>query len=324
MGEFSCSYLKKLRIGNITLDSNVLMAPLAGYTCYPFRVMCRELGAGLAFTEMVSTDSLKYNDNATRALLFTTPEEKPSAVQLLGGEPSSFEHCCKGEHIRNFDIIDINMGCPVPNIIKSGAGCALMGDIPRASKIIEACKRSGKLVTVKFRLGLTAENIVVTEFAKMCEESGADMISIHARTRSMMYDGEPLYEHLADAKAAVEIPVIANGAIFSEEDAVKMMKLTGADGVMPARYGFENPLIFSGLTGKTTDETLYSLILKQIEVTSKYYDEFFTLRYIKKLCSYFMKKRQGTKQYKAALYRCGNSEELKEVIGRIFSEGAEK
>ncbi len=320
MGKFCEKYLKKLHIGNITADSNILMAPLAGYTSFPFRIMCRELGAGIAFTEMVSANGLKYNDLATKRLLYTDERETLKAVQLLGSVPSAFEYACKGKYVSEYDIVDINMGCPVPNIVKSGEGCALTENIPLASKIIEACKRSGKVVTVKFRPGMNKKNIVVSEFAKMCEDSGADMITVHGRTRNMMYDGEPVYEYIEAAKRAVNIPVIANGGIFSPEDAERMMDRTGADGVMIARYGFENPLIFSELSGKNTAETKRSLIFKQIETAQSCFDELHAMEYIKKLSSYFMKKIPGTKQYKYDLYRCGNMKELRSILEVIFRE----
>ena len=320
MGEFFEKYFKPLKIGNITLSGNVLMAPLAGYTCFPFRLMARRLGASLAFTEMTSADGLKYHDNATRKLLFTNELESPKAVQLLGSEPNVFEHACRSGFVEPFDIVDINMGCPVPNVIKNGEGSALMSKPETAAKIIEACKRSGKIVTVKCRLGMSENDIAIAEFAKLCENSGADMITIHGRTRNMMYSGEPLYERIAEAKSAVSIPVIANGGIFSEEDAVEMMRRTGADGIMLARYGFEDPLIFSGLSGKTPRQSKYDLLIEQIGITQKYFDELFLLTYIKKLTSYFMKKKHGTKQFKQELYRCGSADELKRVIEKIFCE----
>ncbi len=320
MGEFFENYFKPLKIGNISLAGNVFMAPLAGYTCFPFRLMARRLGAALAFTEMTSADGLKYSDEATRRLLFTNELEYPKAVQLLGAEPNVFEHACKSVYIEPFDIVDINMGCPVPNVIKSGEGCALMSKSDTAAKIIEACKRSGKIVTVKCRLGMSDNDIAAAEFAKMCENAGADLITIHGRTRNMMYSGEPLFERIAEAKSAVSIPVIANGGIFSESDAVEMMRKTGADGVMLARFGFENPLIFSRLSGRTPKLSKYELLLEQIDITQKYYDELFMLTYIKKLTSYFMKKKHGTKQFKQELYRCGDVEELKLVIEKIFFE----
>ncbi|MBO7336030.1 MAG: tRNA-dihydrouridine synthase family protein, partial [Lachnospiraceae bacterium] len=238
--------------------------------------------------------------------------------QLLGSVPASFEKAARSDLLAKFDVIDINMGCPVPNVIKSGEGCALMEDIPRASKIIEACKRSGKTVSVKCRLGMNPQKIVIEEFARMCEASGADMITVHGRTRNMMYDGEPLYEYIRLAKKAVKIPVFANGGIDSAEKAAEMMEKTGADGVMLARYGFENPLIFSELTHKEIHDTKYSLILEQTDIASECFDELSALTYIKKLASYFMKKLPGTKRYKLDLYKCGSVSEMKKILGEIF------
>lgn len=324
MGEFFEKHFKLLKIGNITLSGNVLMAPLAGCTCFPFRLMARRLGASLAFTEMTSADGLKYSDEATRKLLFTNELETPKAVQLLGSEPNIFEHACKSGYIEPFDIVDINMGCPVPNVIKSGEGCALMSKPETAARIIEGCKRSGKIVTVKCRPGMSDNDIAIVEFAKICENAGANMITVHGRTRNMMYSGEPLYDCITEAKSAVSIPVIANGGIYSENDAVEMMRRTGADGVMLARYGFEDPLIFSELSGKTPAQSKHELLTEQIEITQKYFDELFLLTYIKKLTSYFMKKRHGTKQYKQELYRCGSAEELRRIIDKIFTECSER
>ncbi len=312
--------IRKIRLGHLLLPSNVLMAPLAGYTCYPFRMLAYELGAGLCFTEMVSANALKYKDLATKRLLFTTRQEKIRAVQLLGGNPAVMEQMAGSELLRDFDIVDINMGCPVPNVFKSGEGSALMLDQDRASAIIRGCKKSGKIVTVKCRTGVREEEMFTAEFARMCEASGADLITIHGRSRSMMYDGEPYYREIANAKAAVRIPVIANGGIFSAADAERMMERTGADGVMPARYGLEHPFIFSELTGKPCGKTAYQIVTEQLELTSRHYDETFTLAYMRKLAAYMMKKRRGTKRYKERLYRSGSIEELKEVLALIFSE----
>jgi nifR3 family TIM-barrel protein len=308
----------EIMIGGIRFRSNVLMAPLAGYTCFPFRLMVERLGAGSAYTEMVSSDALKYNDRATSKLLYTDDRERIKCVQLLGSVPTVFERAAKSELLAKFDIIDINMGCPVPNVIKAGEGCALLDDIPRASKIIEACKRSGKVVSVKCRIGMNRQRIVIEEFARMCEASGADMITVHGRTRDMMYEGRPLYEYIKLAKQSVSIPVFANGGIYSKEDAEEMMEKTGADGIMLARYGFENPLIFSELTGTPSCDTKYSLLMEQLETAGECYDELYVLTYIKKLASYFMKKLPGTKQIKQRLYKCGNISELKNILGEIF------
>lgn len=287
--------IKEIKLGNIIIPSNVLMAPLAGYTCYPFRMMCSELGAGLCFTEMVNCNSLKYKDKATQKLLFTTPEEKIKAAQLVGADPRIMEKMARSDYFANFDIIDINMGCPVPNVVKSGQGSALLGDLKRASSIIKGCKKSGKIITVKTRVGIREDAMIAGEFAKMCEDSGADMITIHGRSRNMMYYGTPYFDQIEQAKSVVRIPVIANGGIFSAADAEKMMNLTGADGVMIARYALENPFIFSELINKKIQNNKYILICEQINLTSKHYDEAFTIAYIKRFVSFLMREEKGTK-----------------------------
>ncbi|MCI8718543.1 MAG: tRNA-dihydrouridine synthase [Lachnospiraceae bacterium] len=310
--------IKKIRLGNLLLSSNVLMAPLAGYTCYPFRMLAYELGAGLCFTEMVSANALKYKDRATKTLLFTTEKESIKAVQLLGGNPAVMEQMAKSELLKEFDIIDINMGCPVPNVFKSGEGSALMLDWKRTAAIIRGCKKSGKTITVKCRTGISEDNMFAAEFARVCEEAGADMITIHGRSRSMMYDGEPYLDEIEKAKAAVSIPVIANGGIYSVEMAKRVMEYTGADGIMLARYGLENPFVFSELTGKPCKKTAFQILSEQIELTAQHYDETFTLSYIKKIASYMMKKRRGTKKYKEQMYKSGSLEELHQVLELIF------
>lgn len=293
------------------------MAPLAGYTCYPFRILCQQMGAGMAFTEMVSANGLKYKDKATKQLLFTTANEKIKAAQLLGGNPAVMGKAAASEELAQFDLIDINMGCPVPNVFKSGEGSALLLDLKRACAIIRMCKKSGHTVTVKCRVGVMENHRIAAEFAKMCEDAGADMISIHARTRSMMYDGAPLYEQIAQAKAVVDIPVIANGGIFSVADADKMMQETGADGVMIGRYGLENPYIFSELTGINIVKKKREILLEQMDLALMYYDEVFTRKYICKLASYMMKKQPGMKSYKQKMYQTNNVNQLRELIENI-------
>ncbi|MCI8790008.1 MAG: tRNA-dihydrouridine synthase family protein [Lachnospiraceae bacterium] len=315
--------IKRLRLGGILLPSNVFMAPLAGYTCYPFRMLAYELGAGLCFTEMSSANGLKYADRATRRLLHTTAEEPVRAVQLLGGDPAVMTRMACSELLKDFDIIDINMGCPVPNVFKSGEGSALMADQKRAAAIIRGCRKSGKIITVKCRTGIREERMFAAEFVRMCEDAGADLVTVHGRSRSMMYDGACCYEEIAQAKAAVSIPVIANGGIFSAKAAEEMMERTGADGVMIARYALENPFIFSELTRKPIRKTTLQILLEQMELTAADYDETFTIRYIQKLASYGMKKRKGTKRYKEQMFQCGSLEELREIVVQIFSGEAE-
>lgn len=316
--------IRELRVGNIVIASNVLMAPLAGYTCYPFRILCYELGAGLCFTEMVNCNALKYKDKATQKLLFTTAEEKIKAAQLIGSDPRIMEKMARSDYFAGFDIIDINMGCPVPNVFKSGQGSALLGDLKRASSIIKGCKKSGKAITAKIRAGIKEDAMIAAEFAKMCEDSGVDMITVHGRSRNMMYQGTPFYDQIEQVKSVVRIPVIANGGIFSKEDADKMMNLTGADGVMIARYALENPFIFSELTDKEIKKDKYTIISEQIDLTAKYYDETFTMAYIKKFASFLMRGEKRSNQYKTELYKCGNIAELRGILKKIFYKEREK
>lgn len=315
--------IKEIRLGNIVLPNNVFMAPLAGYTCYPFRYLCYGLGAGLCFTEMVNVNSLRYNDIATKRLLLTTKKEKYKAVQLVGSDPRAIEQMAKSDYIADFDIIDINMGCPVPNLVKSGQGSALLGDLKRVSHIIKKCRKSGKTVTVKTRIGLKEDKLIAAEFAKMCEDSGASMITIHGRSRNMMYKGTPYFDQIEQAVSVVNIPVIANGGIYSKEDADIMMNSTGADGVMIARYALENPFIFSELTNKKVDKSFKRIINEQIKITSKYYDEVYTLDYIKRFISFCMRTQKGSNKLKQSLYKCGNIDEIKNIIGLIFNKEGE-
>lgn len=316
--------INPLRIGHLLLPSNVLMAPLAGYTAYPFRILCQELGAGVCFTEMVSANALKYKDKATERLLFTTSRERIKAVQLLGGDPAVMEKAACSERLSGFDIIDINMGCPVPNVFKSGEGSALLTDAGRAASIIRGCKKSGKPVTVKIRIGIREDELIAAEFTKICEEAGADMVTIHGRSRSMMYDGTPYYNQIAQAKAAVSIPVIANGGIFSDLEAKHMLEETGADGIMIGRFALQDPFIFSRLTNQSVSEDKYKILIEQLELASGLYDTTYALAYIKKLASYCMKKKSGTKQFKQALFQCGNTDELKGILRDIFVKEEEE
>lgn len=310
--------IRELRVGNIIIPNNVLMAPLAGYSCYPFRVMCGELGAGLCFTEMVNCNSLRYKDRATQRLLLTGEKERIKAVQLVGSDPKILERIAKGDFVKKFDIIDINMGCPVPNVVKSGQGCSLLGDLKRASAIIKGCKRSGKVVTVKTRVGLREDLLIAAEFARMCEDAGADMLTFHGRSRDMMYHGTPFFSEIEQAKSVVNIPVIANGGIFSKEDAEQMMNSTGADGIMIGRYALENPFIFAEILGKRVEKSRAELLSEQVDLALNHYDEIYALAYVKKVASYWLKGTKKGRENKLELYSCGNTTELKEAIKTVF------
>ena len=249
MGIFLDEYLCRLSISSLVAPTNVFMAPMYGVTDAAFRLNVLRMGAGIAFTEMVHVeDLLKKKMHAISCARFDA-EEEIKAVQLIGRDYKLFQKLMGGELLSEADLIDVNMGCAVPEIVHSGRGCALIHDLPRASRIIEACKMSGKAVSVKCRPGVLKNENNIRAFARMCEESGADMITVHGRVGEMQHEGPVSYDAIADAKACVHIPVIGNGGIFSDEDAAKMMMETGADGVMIGRCALQNPEIFRILTG---------------------------------------------------------------------------
>lgn len=249
MGCFS-----KLYIGSTEVSSNVWMAPMVGYTHYPFRTLVKQLGAGLAFTEMIHAGMLLSQDKTMLQRLSPEIPERDKAVQLVGSDPALMEQVCRSDFMHNVRIIDINMACPNLAVLNHGGGCALTEDLTRAGKIIEGCKRSGKTITVKCRAGMRKEKIMAEPFARMCEQAGADAIIIHGRTCDMDYSCPSVPEYIALAKAAVSIPVIANGDIASREDAEDLICQTGADGVMLGRSALKNPFLFSDITGITPDK----------------------------------------------------------------------
>ena len=241
-----------VKIGDIIINSKLALAPMAGVTDFAFRTICREFGAGLTCTEMVSAKALVYQDKKTLSLLKIGETEHPCAVQIFGSEPDCMaEAAKKALALSGADFIDINMGCPVGKVVKSGDGCALMKDPDKAMKIIEAvAKAIGKPVTVKFRKGWDKGNINAVEFAKMAESAGASAITVHGRTRTQMYSGKADWDIIKQVKQAVKIPVIANGDVFSAENAVKILSYTGADIAMIARGAMGDPWLFEQATAR--------------------------------------------------------------------------
>ena len=229
---------------------------MAGVTDAAFRHICRELGAALTYTEMVSSRGLVYHDEKTRELLFIPEGDHPAAAQIFGSEPDIMgEASAMAVEISGADILDINMGCPVGKIVKSGDGSALMKDPDKAARIIESCVRqAGVPVTVKFRKGFDGGNVNAVEFGKMCESAGAAAITVHGRTRVQMYSGVADWDIIRDVKKAVSIPVIANGDVFSGEDALRLLRRTGADLVMVGRGVFGDPWIFQRINAALNGE----------------------------------------------------------------------
>ena len=235
-----------MRIGNIEINTKLALAPMAGVTDLAFRTVCRELGAGLTYTEMVSAKALVYQDSKTRGLLLLGNGEHPSGAQIFGSDAACMaDAAARALEISGADFVDINMGCPVGKVVKSGDGCALMRDPDSAMRIIEAVRKSvDRPVTIKIRKGWDKGSVNAAEFSKMAEAAGADAITVHGRTRTQMYSGKADWDIIRDVKRAVSIPVIANGDVFTAEDAVRILKYTGADIAMAGRGALGNPWIF--------------------------------------------------------------------------------
>ncbi len=306
--------IKSVKIGDYTTENNLFVAPLAGFTDFAFREVCLSLGAGLVYTEMVSAKALSYHNLKTQELL--TGSYDKTCAQIFGSEPEVMRWACESEYLAPFKIIDINMGCPAPKIYSNGEGSALLNDLPLASKIISECAKSGKTITVKTRLGITEKNPVILDFAKMCADSGAKAITIHARSKTAVYSGECNYGLVEKVKGKVDIPVIVNGGVFTKQDFIKAITESGADGVMLARGVLENPTVICDILG-TNAPSVKSLLFKQLDTLNNLYQgEYIAVR-MRKAIAYYLKRVRGSKEAKLKIFKANSVEEIKNILSEI-------
>lgn len=306
--------LREVKIGNLKTGNNVFLAPLAGYTNGVFRTVCEKLGAGLTFTEMVSAKGLCYGSEKTEQLLYVSEDYRGiKAAQIFGNDPEYMRRACESDALAKFDLIDINMGCPVPKIYKNGEGSALMNDLPLVGRIVSECKKSGKLVSVKFRTGLDESRKITAEFARVCAGAGADLICIHGRTRDKTYSGAVDFEEIAAAKRAVDIPVIANGGIFCAADADELLEKTGADGVAVARGAMYRPWVFAEITGKEIPDIKY-IVRGQLHKTREIYGERFACVFMRKMIGFYLKGTPDAAACREKLFKADSCEKVEEIL----------
>ncbi|MFU0826138.1 MAG: tRNA-dihydrouridine synthase [Lachnoclostridium sp.] len=285
------------KIGNIEIQGNLVLGPMAGVTDLPFRLLCKEQGADLIYTEMVSAKGIHYNNKNTQDLLVVEEKERPVALQLFGSDPYIMSETAKRIEHRNFDILDINMGCPVPKVVNNNEGSALMKDPKLVGQIVGKISSAiKKPVTVKIRKGFTESTVNAVEIAKIAEANGAAAIAVHGRTREQYYSGNADWNIIRAVKEAVKIPVIGNGDIFTPEDAARMLKETGVDAVMIARGARGNPWIFRQIkdylekgkkTAKPSAQEVVEMILRHARLSIEFKGEYIGIREMRKHVAWY-------------------------------------
>ena len=303
--------MKQLKIGNVTLPNRYILGPMAGVTDLPFRVLCKEQGAGLLCMEMVSAKAILYNNKNTESLLEIHPDEQPVSLQFFGSDPKIMSEMAKRVEERPFDIMDINMGCPVPKVVRNGEGSALMNNPKLVYEIVSAMvKAIDKPVTVKIRKGFDDSCINAVEIAKIIEEAGAAAVAVHGRTREQYYSGKADWEIIRRVKEAVKIPVIGNGDIFTPQDAKRMIEETGCDAIMAARGARGNPWLFRDIIDylekgilheKPSLKEMTDMMLRHAEMHIRYKGEYQGIREMRKHVAWYTAGYHGSARMRQAV-----------------------
>lgn len=319
----------KLTIGDVTLENNVILAPMAGVTDLPFRLLCKEQGAGLLCMEMVSAKAIHYNNKNTEALLEIHPEEVPVSLQLFGSEPDIMAETVERIQERPYAILDINMGCPVPKVVNNHEGSALMKEPKLVEEIISALvKVSKKPVTVKIRKGFDDEHVNAVEIAKIAEASGAAAVAVHGRTREQYYAGKADWDIIRQVKKAVKIPVIGNGDVTDVFSAKKLIEETGCDGIMIGRASRGNPWIFKEITQyldtgvvpkRPTIEEVRDTVLRHAALQQQYKGEYIGIREMRKHVAWYTAGYPHSAKLRQLVNEMESFAELEKSICEIFS-----
>lgn len=320
--------LHELTIGSVTLNNNIILAPMAGVTDLPFRLLCGELGAGMCCMEMVSAKAILYKNKNTESLLEIHPDEGPVSLQLFGSDPRIIADMAKKIEDRPFDILDINMGCPVPKVVNNGEGSALMKQPELVGKIVsELTKTVNKPVTVKIRKGFDDAHINAVEIAKIAEASGAAAVIVHGRTREQYYAGEADLEIIARVKESVSIPVIGNGDVTDGASAERMLRQTGCDGVMVGRAARGNPWIFRQIAAYLEDGTVLpkpnrqevkEMVLRHAQLQLKCKGEYTGVREMRKHVSWYTAGVPNSARLRQSVNMAESFEELEKLVEEAF------